>query len=88
MSGTVEHVLWSLETGCESVWLAIEGGGYDGEFSPDYSLDNCIEKDLIQELMHHGCEVCVRYTASYEKSLDKIYMTKILVIHKAKKQTP
>ena len=49
--GTVEHVLWSLETGCESVWLAIEGGGYDGEFSPDYSLDNCIEKDLIQELI-------------------------------------
>ena len=49
MNKTVEHVLWSLETGCESVWLAIEGGGYDGEFSPDYSLNNCIEKDLISK---------------------------------------
>ena len=80
ISGTVEHVLWSLETGCESVWLAIQGGGYDGEFEPDYSLDSCIEQDLIKELICNDCEVMVRYTASYEKILDKIYMTKILVV--------
>lgn len=80
ISNTVKEVIWSLETGCESVWLAIEGGGYDGEFSPDYSLYGCIEQDLIKELMWHGCEVMVRYHASYERSLDKIYMTKILVV--------
>ena len=80
MNKTVEQALWSLKTGCESVWLAIQGGGYDGEFSPDYSLDSCIEQDLIKELIWNNCEVVVRYTASYEKSLDKIYMTKILVV--------
>ena len=48
MNKTVEHVLWSLETGCESVWLGIQGGGYDGEFEPDYSLNNAIEKYSIE----------------------------------------
>lgn len=80
MNSTVKEVLWSLQTGCKDHWLAIQGGGYDGEFSPDYSLDNCIEQDLIKELIDNGCEVVVRYHASYESKIQKIYMTKILVV--------
>lgn len=77
---TKEALLW-LHSGVEDFWIAIDGGGCEGEFDKDYSLEGCLNhQDLICNLQDNGCKVRVWYHRAFNTKTQKDSYTKVLVV--------
>lgn len=75
------EALFSLKLGAKDFWIAIDGGGYEGEFDKDTSLQKCSKyQDLIQNLHDNGCNVTIWYHKSFNHAVKKDYYTKVLVV--------